>query len=140
MNVGDVMDEIAVKLRQAPSLAGRTYDYPPGGTVDAPAAIVTYPNDGTFDETYGRGTDSMTGVVVVVCGLPTDRHTRDRVAKYTDGSGAESVKVLLDGEEDDYSSCDGVRVSGWEADVYGFGGSDQLVVVFQLDIVGPGTA
>lgn len=136
MNVGDVMDEIAAKLRQAPSLAGRTYEYPPGTTVSAPAAIVAYPSDGTFDATYGRGSDKMTGVVFVLCGLPTEKTTRDRFAKYTAGSGAEAVKTLLDG--DDYESCDFVRVASWAADGYTEAGKEHLAAAFQLDITGSG--
>lgn len=138
MNVGDVMDEIAERLRQAPSLAGRTYECPPASIVPAPAAIVGYPTDGTFDATYGRGTDTMTGVVYVLAGLPSDKTTRDRFAKYTAGSGAESVKALLDGE--DYTSCDGVRVASWAQDGYTDGGKENLAAVFLLDIEGPGTA
>lgn len=139
MNIGDVMDEIAERLRGAASLAGRTYAYPPG-SITPPAAIVSYPTTGTFDATYGRGVDTMTGVVVVVVGSPTLRQTRDQLTKYLDGSGAESVKALLDGDDGDYASCDGVRVADWETDVYTIGGTDYLAAVFSLDIAGPGTA
>jgi hypothetical protein len=135
MNIGDVMDELAERLRLAPSLAGRTYAYPPG-TVTPPAAIVAYPTDGTFDATYGRGMDRMRGVVVVVVGRPTERQSRDALAKYMNGSGPESVKVLLDG--DDYTSCDSVRVATWETDVYTIGATDYLTAVFELDIAGQG--
>lgn len=137
MKLGDVMDEIAVRLRQAPSLAGRTFAYPPA-TVTPPAAIVSYPSAYTFDATYGRGSDEMTGTVVVVVGNPTARPSRDALTKYLDGSGPESVKELVDG--DDYVACDGVRVTGADFDVYSIGGTDYLTAVFQLDIAGPGTA
>lgn len=137
MNIADVMDELAVRLRVAPSLAGRTYEYPPA-TLVPPAAIVSYPTEGTFDATYGRGVDTMSGVVLVVAGRPTDRTTRDVITRYVDGAGPESVKALLDGDDDDYASCDGVRVAGWDIDVYTIGGIDYLTAVFSLDIVGPG--
>lgn len=142
MDIAAVMDEIATKLRVAPSLTGRTYAYPPA-TITPPAAVVTYPTDMVFDQTYGRGVDSMTGVVVVLVGPPTERQTRDQLAKYLNGSGAESVKALLDGEKggsNPYTSCDGVRVAGWEVDVHTIGGKDHVAAVFQLDIAGPGTA
>lgn len=137
MILGDVMDEIAERLKLAPSLAGRTYAWPIA-TVTPPAAIVTYPTDGTFDATYGRGMDTMTGVVVVVVGRPTERQTRDLLTRYLDGSGAESVKALLDGDGEDYASCDGVRVADWDVDVYTIGGTDYLTAVFSLDIAGQG--
>lgn len=137
MKVADVMDEIAARLRLAPSLAGRTYAYPQSPIVP-PAAIVTYPTDGTYDATYSRGKDSMTGVVVVLVGRPNERTTRDRISKYIDGSGPESVKALLDAEG--YTSCDsdGVRVTDWETDVYTISGTDYLAAVFRVDIIGPG--
>lgn len=136
MDVGAVMDEIAERLRAAPSLAGRTYAYPPA-TVSAPAAIVSYPTRGEFDQTSGRGVDKMTGVVVVVVGRPTERQTRDLITKYIDGFGAESVKSLVDGDGD-YASCDSVTVVDWETDVYTIGAVDYLTAVFALDIWGPG--
>lgn len=139
MDIAAVMDEIAAKLRVAPSLAGRTFAYPPG-TIQPPAAVVTYPADMIFDVTYGRGVDGMTGVVVVLVGPPTERQTRDQLAKYLNGSGPESVKALLDGDEGAYTSCDGVRVTGWEVDVHTIAGKDHVAAVFQLDITGPGTA
>lgn len=139
MDLAAVMDELAVKLRAAPSLTGRTYAYPPA-TLVPPAAIVTYPTDGTFDATYGRGVDTMTGVVVIVVGRPADRTTRDRISGYIDGAGPESVKALLDGDGDDYTSCDGVRVADWETDVHTIGGIDYMAALFRLEIAGPGTA
>ena len=139
MNLGDVMDEIATKLRAAPSLAGRTYAYPQA-RVTPPAAIVDYPSEGGFDATYGRGVDTMTGAVVGVVGRPTERQSRDNISKYINGSGPESVKALVDGDEDDYASCDGVRVAEWETAVWTLDAVDYLAVVFRLDIAGPGTA
>jgi hypothetical protein len=136
MNLGNVMDEIAVRLRQAPSLAGRTYAFPPA-TVVAPAAIVTYPDEGTYDETYRRGMDRMGGeMVYVLVGRSTERQSRDLMTKYVNGSGAESVKALLDA--DGYTSCSYVRVTGWKTVYYSVGGIEYLTAAFDLDIAGQG--
>lgn len=135
MNLGNVMDEIAVRLRLAPSLTGRTYAYPPG-SVTPPTAIVSYPSNYAYDETYGRGMDRMNGTVVVVVGKPTERQSRDQLTKYVDGSGPESVKALLD--SGGYTSCDSVRVASVDFDVYTIGGTDYLTAVFDLDIAGQG--
>jgi hypothetical protein len=109
MVLGDIMDEMAARLRLAPSLAGRTFAYPPA-SIKAPAAIVTYPEDYTFDATYRRGMDKMTGEVLVAVGRPHERQSRDLLTKYVNGSGPESVKALLDSTADNpYSSCDSVR-------------------------------
>lgn len=135
MNVGAVMDELAARIRQAPSLAGRTYAWPPG-TVTPPAAIVPYPDRIDFDQTYGRGVDRMTGSFVIVVGRPTDRQTRDQLTKYVDGIGAESMKVLVDGGV--YTSCDSVSITAAEFDVVTIGSTDYLAAIFGIDIIGPG--
>lgn len=135
MILGDIMDEIAARLRQAPTLAGRTTAYPPA-SVKAPAAVVTFPSEYLFDLTYGRGMDRMKGEVVVVVGRPTERQTRDRITRYVDGAGPESVKALVDG--DDYASCDSVRVESALFDVVTIGGVEYLAAVFSVDIVGRG--
>jgi hypothetical protein len=139
MILGDIMDEMAQKLRQATSLAGRTYAYPPA-SVKAPAAIVSYPEDYTFDATYRRGMDKMTGEVIIVVGRPHERQSRDLLTKYVNGSGPESVKALLDGGQGSYSSCDSVRVAKAEFDVVTIGGVDYLAAVFSVDIAGRGAA
>lgn len=136
MNLSDVMDEVAVKLRTIPSLTGRTYEWPPG-SITPPAAFVAYPGPGTYDVTYRRGTDRCEGSCLVLLGRPTERSTRDALTGYADGSGAESVKAAVDG--DDYDSCDSVTVTGWDVDVVSVGGTDYLAVVFPLDIIGRGT-
>lgn len=135
MNVGDLMDEIAARVRGAASLAGRTYAYVPA-SVTAPAAIVPYPSAGEFDQAYGRGTDKITGTIVIAIGRPTDRSAKDRLTGYLDGSGPESVKALVDGEN--YASCDSVTVTGWQVDVAAFGDTDYLVAVFSWDAFGRG--
>jgi hypothetical protein len=137
MNLGAIMDEMAARLRGAPSLAGRTFAYPPG-SIKAPAAIVTYPTDYKYDLTYGRGMDRITGEVVIVVGRPTERQTRDRITRYADGAGPESVKALLDGDAGDYVNCDSVTVSDALFDGVQIGGIDYLAVVFSVDIAGRG--
>lgn len=138
MNLAAVMNEVAARLATIPSLGvKRTFAYPPA-KITPRAAVVTYPIEGTFDVTYGRGVDKMTGVVVILVGRPTDRATRDHIAGYIDGAGEESVKEKLDAPG--YTSCDGVRVASWETDVHTIGGTDYLAAIFQLDIEGPGTA
>lgn len=131
------MDEVAERVRAVPTLAGRTHAWPIAN-VSAPMAVVGYPSDYTFDATYGRGVDTMTGSLVVFVGRPTDRSSRDNLAGYVAGGGPESIKAAVDG--DDYTSCDGVRVASVEFDVYPVGGVEYLTAVFSLDIAGPGTA
>lgn len=136
MILKDVMDEIAERLRGAPSLAGRTTAFPPGA-VTAPFAFLDFPSDGSYDETYGRGFDRMNGIVVVaITNKPTGQNVRDLFSQYVSGSGPDSVKELLDG--DDYTSCDTVRVKDWVAVNYEIGNIAYLSALFNLDIAGQG--
>jgi len=138
MNIEAVMDEIADRLRTIPSLAGRTYEWPPG-SLTPPAAFVAYPGPGTYDLTYQRGHDRTEGSCLVLLGRPSERATRSLYAAYVSGSGTESVKAAVDGDEGDYTSCESVTVTGWDVDVVAIGGTDYLAAVFTLDIIGPGT-
>lgn len=134
MDLATVMDQISARLDTIAGL--RCFAYPPG-SVTPPAAIVTYPDTYTYDQTYGRGMDRMTLPVVVVVGKATDRTARDRLGAYCDGSGTSSVKTVL--ESGTYTAFDDVRVTGAEFDVYTLGGTDYLAAIFDCDIAGSGT-
>lgn len=137
MDLGDVMDEIATQVRTISSLAGRTHAHPVD-TLTPPSAVVGWPEDYTFDATYGRGTDRMTLPLVVVVGRPSDRTLRDRLAGYCAGSGDESIKQVV--EAGTYTAFDVVTVQSIDFDIVQVGGADHLAALFSLDIAGPGTA
>ena len=134
MNLADVMDEVAAKLDTIAGL--RCFAYP-ADAVQPPAAIVSYPETITFDETYGRGMDRLTLPVVVVVGKPTDRSSRDALAAYCHGSGARSVKAVV--EAGTYTAFDTVRVTSIEFDVVVIAGTDYLAALFDLDVAGAGS-
>jgi len=134
MNLADVMDEVAARLGAVDGL--RVFPYP-ADHVSPPAAIVSYPETYTFDETYGRGMDRMTLPVVVVVGKPTDRSSRDRLAAYVAGSGPGSVKAAV--EAGDGAAFDTVRVVSVEFDVIAIAGTDYIAAVFDLDVAGQGS-
>ncbi|SCG38234.1 hypothetical protein [Micromonospora zamorensis] len=135
MDVRAVMTEVAERLRTIPNL--RVYDYPPG-TATAPAAIVSYPESITYDETYGRGMDRMALPVVVLIGRPTDRNTPDKLAAYANGSGSSSVKAVL--ESGTYTAFDDLRVESADFDVVSLGGTDYMAGMFNLNVWGQGSA
>lgn len=137
MNLADVMDELADRLRTIPSLAGdRTHAQPPG-KISSPAAIVSYPDDYTFDLTYRRGSDEMTIPVCVAVARPVDRSTRDTLGKYVDGSGESSVKKAL--ETGPGVAFDDARVASVEFDVRTVAAVDYVMAVFSVKIIGPGS-
>lgn len=133
MNLADVMQAVSDRLDTIDGL--RCFAYPPG-TVSPPAAVVSYPDTYTYDETYGRGMDRLKLPVVVVVGKVSDRSARNQLGAYVDGSGAASVKAVL--ESGTYTAFDSVRVESVEFDVVTIAGTDYMAGLFTLDIAGSG--
>lgn len=136
VDLAQVMQELADQLATIDGL--RAYGWPPG-KVPPPAAIVTYPSTYTYDDTYGRGSDTMTLQVVVLVGRPTDRTSRDNLGVYVNGSGASSVKQVLESGNGSWTTFDLVRVSDADFDVYEEAGQKYLAAIFNLDLEGPGS-
>lgn len=135
MNLADVMDDVATRLD---AIEGLRVSPSPVGAPTPPAALVLYPEDVTFDETYGRGMDRMTLPVWVLVGPALERQTRDLLAKYCDGSGEASVKAVL--ESGTYTAFDTLRVVGIEFGGEIVGGTDYAGALFTLDITGSGSS
>jgi hypothetical protein len=135
MNLAAVMDEVANRLD---GIAGLRVFGHPEAEVTPPAAIVSLPDSYTFDATYGRGMDRMTLQVLLVVRLVSDRSSRDELAAYCDGSGARSVKQVL--ESATHTTFDTVRVVGIDFDTFRLAEATYTGAVFELDIAGPGSS
>lgn len=135
MNLASVMDAIAERLDTIDGL--RVFGWPVG-TLTPPGAVVGYPVDGTYDESYGRGADSMVIPVVVVVGRVSERASRDLLAAYADGSGTRSIKAVLEGGE--YTVFDTIRVQWPDFDTYTVAGVDYLSAVFDVSVFGQGSS
>lgn len=134
MNLGAVMQAVADRLDTITGL--RVYAYPPD-TVQPPAAVVTYPGTYTYDATYGRGMDRIEDLgVVVLVGNVSDRASRDKIAQWANGSGATSIKAVL--ESGTYSAFDTIRVTRAVFDIISVAGVEHLAATFTLDIAGQG--
>lgn len=134
MNLKNLMDEAATVLGTITGL--RVFAYPPP-TVVPPAAIVSYPDAVEYDQTYGRGTDRITGLpFVLVVGKATDRAARDTVTGWVAGSGATSVKAAM--EAHSWTSCDVLTVTKCSFDVVTIASVDYLAAMFEADAIGPG--
>lgn len=133
MNVATVMDELAAQLDTISGL--RVFAFPPD-TFTPPAGIVDFPDTVTFDETYGRGMDSMVLPVWVVVGRVSDRATKKNLAAYANGTGAKSIKAVI--ESGTYTAFDTVRVTGADFDVVTENSVDYRAARFDLDIAGQG--
>jgi hypothetical protein len=135
VNLASVMAQIATQLD---TIAGLRVFAWSAGKIVPPAAIVGWPEEVTFDATYGRGMDTLTLPVFVVAGRPTDRQTVALLGKYADGSGAASVKAVIEAGSA-YTAFEAVRVVSVEFDVYTIGAVDYMGAVFMLDVGGSGT-
>lgn len=114
----------------------RVYAYPPD-TIAPPAAVVTYPGTLTFDATYGRGMDRIEDLgVVLLVGKVSDRASRDLITKWVKGSGATSVKAVI--ESGTYTAFDTVRVVKAEFDIITVARVEHLAATLTLDITGQG--
>jgi hypothetical protein len=134
MKLDLVMDEIAGALGGITGL--RVFGYPPP-TVVPPAGIVSYPERINYDQTYGRGMDRISALpVILVVGKATDRAARDTAAGWAAGSGARSVKAVL--EAATYTSCEVLTVTSCSFDVVTIAGVDYIAAMFELDIAGSG--
>jgi len=129
MDFTEVMQALSDQLDTITGL--RCYAFPPS-TIETPAAIVSYPDQITFDETYGRGSDSMKLPVVLAVGKVVDRATRDQLAPFVSGSGSSSVKQVLEAGTYDFT----VRVAGCTFDVYQFNAIDYMAAIFEVEIIG----
>jgi hypothetical protein len=135
MNLAAVMQAVADRLDTIAGL--RCFAYPEAA-LTPPGAVVLYPERIAFDGAYQRGQDRATLPVLVVVGKVSDRSARDQIGVYCDGSGAASVKQVL--ESGTYTAFDVVTVTAVDFDVVTLASTDYLAANFTLDIVGKGTS
>ncbi len=136
MNLANVMDEIGTALETIPHL--RVFPYN-ADRVTPPAVIVDWPEEISYDATFGRGADQQTLKLIVAVARMDARSTRDRLAQYLDGSGAHSVKAAVDSSDTViYTACDAVRVAKAQVAIVTIGGVDYLGATFDVEITGQG--
>ena len=134
MDLGAVMQAVADRIDTIADL--RVYAYPPD-VIQPPAAVVTYPGTYTYDATYGRGMDRIEDLtVVLLVGKVSDRASRDLITQWCKGSGATSIKTVV--ESGTYTAFDTVRVTEVTFDIISVAGVEHLAATFTLDVAGQG--
>lgn len=138
MTVAGVMDQLAARLRTIPGLRASEV---PTRSPNPPQAIVAYPDLVKFDDTYGRGRDSMEIAIVLVVGKPGDKAGRDALSAYAAGSGGGSVKTILESGEaaGAYTAFRTVAVRRVEFDPVRIQGNDYMAATFVCAITGVGS-
>ena len=137
MDVKAVAEEIAEKLDAIAGL--RAFGYPPGA-LPLPGAIVALPDDITFDETYGRGSDAITLPVFVLVARGDDRAAVLELLPYLSGSGTKSVKSAVDSTNaNTYTECDTVTVTRATTGAYVYNAVESLGAEFTVYVTGSGS-
>lgn len=128
------MDELAVELDTIDGL--RVFAYPVDSP-PSPAAVIGYPESLTFDTTMGRGVDMAVFPIFVLVGRVTDRSSRGLLGAYCDGSGAKSIKAVVEAREP-WVAMASVRVASVDFTVATVAGVDYLTAIFTVNVYGTG--
>lgn len=129
LDMKSIMDALGVRLATIAGL--RVSDYVPK-TVAVPAAIVGYPEEVTYDETYGGGADSTVIPVTVLVGTVTDRVARDDLATYIARAGTKSIKAAVDGNLG--GAVHDARVAKVKVEAITFNGVEYLGATFRVEV------
>lgn len=134
MNVSAVMDDVAAALEQIDGLRVFAYQAP---RINPPTAEVEWPDSIDYDSTMRRGSDRMTLQARVMAGQADARSARDVLAVYADGSGAQSVKAVVEGYA--ATAYDTARVTKCEFGVTSVAAVEYLSALFTIDLIGSGS-
>jgi hypothetical protein len=133
---GDVMAEAARALLQVEGVR-QSWAFPPDDIGVAPSGYVSYPQQGAYQQAYGRGEDGMTDFpIVLIAGPPGERKTHDMLMGWVAGSGPQSIVAHFEGWS--WESCDDLTVDTWEVIPETVGGVAYLAVMFKATVIGPG--
>jgi hypothetical protein len=133
MNLAGAMDELAAALDVIDGL--RSYPYTVQ-RVSPPAAIVTWPEEITYDKAMHRGADSFVVPIFVLVGSVDARTSRDLLAQFLAGSGTRSVKAAIDGYS--YIELDSARVASAKVEAVTVADVEYLAAIFDVAIFGRG--
>jgi hypothetical protein len=139
MDLYTVMTEIDTRLKTITGLRVAEFGYP--GTITGTTAVQYPPDRINFDGAYGRGQDDYDDhLIVVMTGLANRRAALKRLAPYLRGSGAQSIKAVLDSATTTpaYTSCSDITVAWAEIDIPKIGGAWYLAGLFHCKITGVG--
>lgn len=142
MDLFAVMAEVATALKTLPgpggteTLAGRVFDWQVG-KINSPGVIVGLPDSIDFDQTYGRGQDKFSDLVVMLLlGKGDQRSAQKFMGPYVAGAGASSVKAKLDGYA--WTTCHRAVVNRVEFLDVEYAAVPYLAASFHTDIWGSG--
>lgn len=133
IDVGAVRAELAARLETIPRM--QVHSSPPD-RVRVPAAVVAHPESITYDAAYRRARDDMSIPIVVLVSKLNASEGAERLSDYASGSGAVSIKAVLEANADTYEAVSAIRVASVEFDVWSMAGDEYLCAVFTVLIRG----
>ncbi len=134
IDLAQVMDELGEALATIEGLRVRPYW---ADKVTPPQAVVGWPDPLNYDAAMTRGADRVEDMpVIVLAGKVDARSARDQIAAYANGSGARSVKSVIEAHEP--SAYDSARVTRAEFGVIAVAGVEYLAATFFVDLIGKG--
>jgi hypothetical protein len=136
MNVQTVKTEISTLLATIPGI--RAFDWGKGSGVP-PMALVGWPDEVQYVQTYGRGQTRIPDLAVLVgIGKVSERTAAVRLGAYLDETGAQSIPAKIESRTGAWVACDVVTVTSAKIMIITLGGVDYLAAEFHLDITGKG--
>lgn len=132
LDVNAAMDGIGVRLATITGL--RVFDYTPDDA-SPPAAVIQLPSV-TYDSTMARGADEATFPVHVLVGKASDRASRHALAPYLAGTGAASVKQVIEADRTLAGAVSSTRVERASVSVIPLpSGIDLLAATFDVHVI-----
>ncbi len=134
MNVAELMIESASVMGLITGINWLSW---PAKTITAPGGYASYPQRVAYDLTYGRGADRIENLpLTMLTGNVTDRSARDLAGRWTEGSGAASLKARFEAHK--WESCSEAVIKEATFDVEQIASVSYLAVVFMIDATGKG--
>lgn len=132
MNLKTIMEEINTAITPGMTGAGiSAFDYPVG-KVNAPAAILSYPERIDYHGAYQGGMVRITLPLVVVAGRANEESAADLLGELCATEGDKSIKEIV--ENASYAALDVVTVTSVDFDVVEIAGASYAAALFTLDV------
>lgn len=132
MDVGAILAGLGARLGTIANL--NVYDWPTD-SVAVPAAVIGLPDPLAYDSTMARGSDEATFPVHVLVGNVSQRSSTLALVPYMDGTGASSVKTVIEADATLGGAAQSTRVAEVKAQVMSVGGIDYLAASFSIDVI-----
>lgn len=133
MIIGDVMDELGTQLKTIDNLRVLPYE---ADSLNPPCATISLPSEIDYLGAYKRGMDKLILEVTVWVSRVDDRISRNQITPYADGSGARSIKTVL--EAGTYTAFDTIAVSKGGFGIINLEGINYLGGIWTINIAGQG--